>query len=151
MNSDGETHTKKYYEIFIIIIIITPELIIVKTIYSWLCHKAWFQYNIITVCIMKGMCHYNHKFSTIRLCICQHMNIWCNLIFRIDGGLQGGDEVKHLCFYCSFYKPPRTRLLSCYCSCKFTSFHYVRHSDITCLEIYRHLSLVSQLWADWQV
>ncbi len=69
-------------------------------------------------------------------CTCQYMNIWCNLIFRIDGGLQGGDEGKHLCFYCSFYKPPRTRLLSCYCSgSKFTSFHYVRHNDITCLEI----------------
>lgn len=99
-------------------------------IYSWQFHKAWFQYNIYTFRIIKGMCHYNHKFSIIRSCICQYMNIWCNLIFRIDGGLQGGDEGKHLCFYCSFYKPPRTRLLSCYCSgSKFTSFHYVWHND----------------------
>lgn len=83
-------------------------------------------------------------------CTCQYMNIWCNLIFRIDRGLQGGDEGKHLCFYCSFYKPPRTGLLSCYCSgSKFTSFHYVRHNDITCLEIYCQALKLCQSTVSW--
>lgn len=81
------------------------------------------------------------------------VSIWIYDVILFSELTEDSREVmkENICvFTAAFTSPPRTGLLSCYCSgSKFTSFHYVRHNDITCLEIYWQVLNPCQSTVSW--